>query len=79
MGKVTDKRYGVEKAGEYLEQLGYTDVTPGGQTIWFPGVKGCDKSDAVMYRFDATTPNGTEGESMIVCKGLFKGATARQG
>lgn len=46
---------------------------------FFAGLGGCGKGDIVAYELEATAPNGTQGVDILVCKGLLKGATLRQG
>lgn len=78
VGKTVDANYGEEKARDYVEQNGYTDVDHQETNIMFVGVQGCDSNDAAGYEFTAVSPNDTPVE-VTVCKGIFKGATLRQG
>lgn len=75
-GLITDASYGDEKAAQYLEEAGYTDIELTGESKIFVGLQGCDTSDAVKYSFEVTAVNGVDTE-VIVCKGMFKGATIR--
>lgn len=75
---ITNGSYGSERGQEYLEQQGYTNVESTGTHMFFVGFQGCGESDSVKYSFEATAPNG-DSVDMMVCKGLFKAATIREG
>lgn len=77
--KLTDASYGVDKAENYLEQQGYTDIHSPETHITFVGWRGCGESDLVQYDFETTAPNGDQDVKMMVCKGFLKAATSRQG
>jgi len=76
-GMLTDAGYGDEKAAQFLEEAGYTDVELTGETQVFAGFQGCDSTDTVKYSFEATAVNGVDTDVMV-CKGFFKGATIRK-
>lgn len=78
-GVIADAMYGATRAEEFVEQQGYTDVQIDDKDMVLVGLRGCGKSDAVQYKFEATAPNGQENVRIAVCKGLFKAATLRQG
>ena len=75
-GIITDANYGDERAAQYLEEVGYTDVELTGESQFLVSWQGCDGTDAVKYSFEATAVNGVDTD-VIVCKGMFKGATIR--
>ena len=75
---ITESNYGSDQGQQYLEQQGYKDVKPTDTNILFVGWHGCGDSDIVQYNFDTVAPNGSP-VGMMVCKGLFKAATSRQG
>lgn len=77
-GVVVDRLYGEERAAEFVEQNGFTDLQLTSKKIALIGFRGCDGRDAVGYEFTAQAPNGTIAD-LRVCKGIFKGATLRQG
>jgi hypothetical protein len=77
-GMLVDSGYGEEKAIEFAEDQGYSDVHLTDKDIFLPEWKGCGKSDVVGYDLEATSARGSQVE-LIVCKGIFKGATLRQG
>jgi hypothetical protein len=74
--KIVDSNYGSDRAARYLEQQGYTNVVHT-DTDYFL-IFGCGKGDTVKYDMEATAQNG-DRVNAIVCKGLFKGATFRDG
>lgn len=75
---ITESNYGSDRGQQYLEQQGYKDVQPTGTNTLFVSWHGCGVNDIVQYNFKADAPNG-DHVGMMVCKGLFKGATSRQG
>lgn len=77
-GAIADSSYGKDRAQEYVEQFGYTDVEFEDKDTVLVSVRGCGSSDAVQYEFSGTAPNGQDVD-IAVCKGLFKAATIRQG
>jgi hypothetical protein len=79
LGAVVDGNYGADKAEDYVEQSGYTDVEHVDTDKFLVGWSDCGKDDIVKYAFEATAPNGVVDSKVIVCKGLFKSATLRQG
>ena len=79
LGEIVKSGYNSSEAKEFVEQSGYTGVELSDTDTVLVGARGCGKGDAVKYEFTATSPNGTPNVSVDVCKGLFKGATIRQG
>jgi hypothetical protein len=77
-GEVVKATYGADEAKEYVEDSGYTDVELEDTDTILVGVRGCGEKDAVNYEFSAESPSGSEVD-VLVCKGLLKGATLRQG
>lgn len=75
---ITSANYNSDDAQQYLEQQGYTNVQSEGTDVLFVGFKGCDGADNMKFSFEATGANGVDTHVMV-CKGLFKAATARQG
>ena len=75
-GIISDAGYGEEQATHYLEETGYTNVELTNKSRVLVGWQGCDGDDAVKYSFEATALNGADAD-VIVCKGMFKGATIR--
>ena len=75
-GIITDANYGEQKASQYLEESGYTDIQLTSKSQILVGWQGCDGNDSAKYSFEATALNGTDA-TVIVCKGMFKGATIR--
>lgn len=77
---VTTSNFDSSDGAEYLNEMGYTDVHSAGSSVILPGLQGCDSNtDVVVYKYETVSPDGTDGVNMLVCKGLFKGATARRG
>lgn len=76
--KIADAGYGADKAKSFLEDAGYTHVEHTDTDYMFIQVTGCGRDDNVKYEFDAVGPTGNTTE-LDVCKGMFKGATIRQG
>jgi hypothetical protein len=78
MGEIVEHGYSEGDARQYLEQVGYSNEKLIDEDTILVGFQGCDQTDAVKYEFMATAPNGT-AMRVMVCNGLFKGATIRQG
>lgn len=78
VGEYVEKGYGPDKARTYLEQNGYNNASLTDTDTFMTGLQGCDATDAVKHEFIATAPNETRVKVMV-CNGLFKGATIRQG
>lgn len=77
-GEITKATYGSDDAKEYVEDNGYTNVELEDTDTVFVGVRGCAQQDTLSYEFHADSPAGNEVD-VLVCKGLLKGATLRQG
>lgn len=75
-GYVADSNYGSEAATEFLEGSGYSEVKLTDTSRVLVEWEGCGDDDDVKYSFEATSANGVDNE-VIVCKGMFKGATIR--
>ncbi len=75
-GLIADANYGEERAAQFLEKNGYENVEHLDTSTAFVGWQGCDGSDNVKYSFEATAQNGVD-TTVLVCKGMFKGATIR--
>ncbi len=78
VGEIADHTYGADRAVAYAEQNGYTGVTLDGVEHLAVEFRGCSDSDEVGYELEGTAPNGVHAH-ILVCKGIFKGATLRQG
>jgi hypothetical protein len=77
---ITTSGFDSTDGAEYLNEMGYTDVRNTGSSVILPGLQGCDsQTDMVIYKYETVSPDGSDSVDMIVCKGLFKGATARRG
>lgn len=79
MVALTSSGYDSDDGAQFLEEQGYTDVEPTGSSFILPNYQGCENSDLIIYKYETVAPNGDEDIDMIVCKGLFKGATTRRG
>ena len=77
-GEITKATYGSDEAKEYVEDSGYTNVELEDTDTIFVGARGCGVQDVLGYEFSAESPSGSEVD-VLVCKGLLKGATLRQG
>lgn len=77
-GELVKATYGADDAQEYVEDSGYTNVQLEDTDTILVGVRGCGEKDAVSYEFSAESPSGSDVD-VLVCKGLLKGATLRQG
>ncbi|HET7673080.1 MAG TPA: hypothetical protein VFK11_01025 [Candidatus Saccharimonadales bacterium] len=77
-GELTKATYGSDDAKEYVQDNGYTNVELEDTDTVFVGVRGCDQKDTLSYEFSAEAPSGNDVD-VLVCKGLLKGATLRQG
>ena len=77
-GVLADANYGSNRAKAYLEDSGYTNPILKDVDKLMTGFNGCDRTDNVVYEFKAKGLNGKE-TNVKVCKGVFKGATIRQG
>jgi hypothetical protein len=77
-GMIADAGYGEEKAKGFAEDQGYSNVQVTDKDIFLPEWRGCGSSDVVGYDLEATSARGVQVE-LIVCKGILKGATLRQG
>src|SRR4051812_41536728 len=78
IGKYVEHGYGPDEAKQYLDQNGYKNEHLIDTDTFAVGFAGCDQLDAVKHEFLATAPNDTKVKVMV-CNGLFKGATIRQG
>lgn len=77
-GKVAESMYPTEEAAHFLDESGYTDIDHIDTDIFLTGLRGCGKGDGVKHEFTATGLNGDSVE-VLVCDGIMKGATIRQG
>lgn len=77
VGEYVEAHYHDDDARAYLEDSGYTDLDLTDTDTVLVGFAGCDYSDGTKYEFSATSPTGNETEVMV-CKGIFKGATIRE-
>src|SRR5574338_1701337 len=69
--------YDADAAAQTVEDMGFTEPQVTETNRWFVGFQGCDEKDSLGYEITAVNPQGKEVE-LLVCKGLFKGATIRQ-
>lgn len=76
---LTNATYGEERAKQYVEQMGFEDVTHVDTDWFFVGWQGCSDTDSVGYNFEAVADHDDEVVQLLVCKGLLKGATLREG
>lgn len=80
-GKAVDATYGSDRAQDYVEQSGFTNVHHTDTDTTAMALRGCNSPEEVAagakYEFTATALNGEEVK-LFVCKGLLKGATIRQ-
>lgn len=74
---VVEQNYDATDAVATAEDMGFTDAEVTEVNRWYPGFQGCDEKDSIGFELNATNPNGDEVD-LLVCKGLFKGATIRQ-
>lgn len=86
---ISDANYGGKKAAQFVEDQGYSHVRVTDKHLLFPGLNGCDASDRVAYDVQAlsaqeaavVSPTDTSitfnERNLVVCVGLFKGATLR--
>lgn len=77
-GEITKATYSADDAKGYVEDNGYTHVELEDTDTIFVGVRGCDQKDTLSYEFSAESPSGNNVD-VLVCKGILKGATLRQG
>jgi hypothetical protein len=79
VGEYVQHHYSVNDGRTFLEQSGYKDPKVKDVDTFGVGFAGCDYTDATKYEFTAVPPNGDGRIRVMVCNGLFKGATIRQG
>jgi len=65
-----------DRAIKAAEDVGYSNVRVISKDTVFIQLKGCDKSDSVLFNIEGTNPTGQK-RTFIVCAGWFKGATVR--
>jgi hypothetical protein len=76
--KVTEMGFDSSDAERVAEQNGFMEAEVTEVNRLFPGAQGCGKGDLIGFEIEAIAPNGNP-VTIDVCKGLFKGATIRQG
>lgn len=74
---VVEQTYGTDDAVATAEDMGFTNPEVTEVNRWLPGLQGCDEKDSIGFEMTATNAQGREVD-LLVCKGLFKGATLRQ-
>lgn len=77
-GEIIKASYSANDAKEYVKSNGYKDVKLEDIDTILVGARGCDQKDGASYEFSAEAPSGVEVD-VLVCKGLLKSATLRQG
>lgn len=75
--KVVETGFDESDARRVVEENGFVDPEVTEVNRILPGLQGCGEGDAIGFEIEALAPNGNIAQ-LIVCKGIFKGATVRQ-